>query len=783
MMKMNYCMYQARKIFIFLRCIVEVLGPPIPSICLTPPTVQNGYVSSSMLYSAMYSCNIGYQLSGSATAICEIGDMGVFYSWISVPTCIAVPCGNPPTIPNGSSTFTGTTFEETATYSCENGYQSSGSSTVTCQASGSWGTAPTCQPVPCGNPPTIPNGSRTFTGTTFEETATYSCENGYQLSGSSTVTCQANGSWGTAPTCQPVLCGNPPTIPNGSRTFTGTTFEDTATYSCENGYQSSGSSTVTCQASGSWGTAPTCQPVPCGNPPTIPNGSRTFTGTTFEETATYSCENGYQSSGSSTVTCQASGSWGTAPTCQPVPCGNPPTIPNGSRTFTGTTFGDTATYSCENGYQLSGSSTVTCQASGSWSTASTCSLRVPCGDPPTIPNGFKTFTGTTFGETATYTCNTGYQLLGSSTVTCQASGSWSTAPTCSPVPCGNPPTIPNGSRTFTGATFEETATYSCENGYQSSGSSTVTCQASGSWGTAPTCQPVPCGNPPTIPNGSRTFTGTTFEETATYSCENGYQLSGSSTVTCQASGSWDTAPTCSPVPCGSPPTILNGSRTFNDTIIGETATYICDDGYQLSGSAIVMCQASGSWSTRPSCNAPQPGSCDNPPTISNGSRTFVGTVWEESAFYSCNTGYQLSGPSTVTCQASGNWSTVPTCKAIYSQQPPLSAMDNTAVTVGSVIAASIIIFVMFVFLAVVIATKKHRNQIPIAQNSFKETSIRNLNSEETNMSNFSSIPLNKGPEATADPEYDEVGPPVVKNGSKQYSFDVGPCPAYGGGIL
>ncbi|XP_064387710.1 sushi, von Willebrand factor type A, EGF and pentraxin domain-containing protein 1-like isoform X5 [Halichondria panicea] len=726
MMKMNYCMYQARKIFIFLRCIVEVLGPPIPSICLTPPTVQNGYVSSSMLYSAMYSCNIGYQLSGSATAICEIGDMGVFYSWISVPTCIAVPCGNPPTIPNGSSTFTGTTFEETATYSCENGYQSSGSSTVTCQASGSWGTAPTCQPVPCGNPPTIPNGSRTFTGTTFEETATYSCENGYQLSGSSTVTCQANGSWGTAPTCQPVLCGNPPTIPNGSRTFTGTTFEDTATYSCENGYQSSGSSTVTCQASGSWGTAPTCQPVPCGNPPTIPNGSRTFTGTTFEETATYSCENGYQSSGSSTVTCQASGSWGTAPTCQPVPCGNPPTIPNGSRTFTGTTFGDTATYSCENGYQLSGSSTVTCQASGSWSTASTCSLRVPCGDPPTIPNGFKTFTGTTFGETATYTCNTGYQLLGSSTVTCQASGSWSTAPTCSP---------------------------------------------------------VPCGNPPTIPNGSRTFTGTTFEETATYSCENGYQLSGSSTVTCQASGSWDTAPTCSPVPCGSPPTILNGSRTFNDTIIGETATYICDDGYQLSGSAIVMCQASGSWSTRPSCNAPQPGSCDNPPTISNGSRTFVGTVWEESAFYSCNTGYQLSGPSTVTCQASGNWSTVPTCKAIYSQQPPLSAMDNTAVTVGSVIAASIIIFVMFVFLAVVIATKKHRNQIPIAQNSFKETSIRNLNSEETNMSNFSSIPLNKGPEATADPEYDEVGPPVVKNGSKQYSFDVGPCPAYGGGIL
>ncbi len=52
-----------------------------------------------------------------------------------------------------------------------------------------------------------------------------------------------------------------------------------------------------------------------------------------------------------------------------------------------------------------------------------------------------------------------------------------------------------------------------------------------------------------------------------------------------------------------------------------------------------------------------------------------------------------------------------------------------------------------------------------------------MNSEETNISNF---PLNKVPEATADLEYDDVGLPMVKSGSKQYSFDVGPCPVYGG---
>ena len=59
------------------------------------------------------------------------------------------------------------------------------------------------------------------------------------------------------------------------------------------------------------------------------------------------------------------------------------------------------------------------------------------------------------------------------------------------------------------------------------------------------------------------------------------------------------------VTCDDPPTIPNGSRTFTDKTIGETATYICDDGYQRSGSAAVMCQASGSWSTRPSCNGEQ----------------------------------------------------------------------------------------------------------------------------------------------------------------------------------
>ena len=61
--------------------------------------------------------------------------------------------------------------------------------------------------VECGNLTAPANGSVTHTvGTTFNQTATYSCNTGYNLVGDSTRTCQATGEWsGSAPTCQGVL--------------------------------------------------------------------------------------------------------------------------------------------------------------------------------------------------------------------------------------------------------------------------------------------------------------------------------------------------------------------------------------------------------------------------------------------------------------------------------------------------------------------------------------------------------------------------------------------------
>ena len=44
------------------------------------------------------------------------------------------------------------------------------------------------------------------TGTTLQQTATYSCSTGYNLVGDSIRTCQATGEWsGSEPTCQGML--------------------------------------------------------------------------------------------------------------------------------------------------------------------------------------------------------------------------------------------------------------------------------------------------------------------------------------------------------------------------------------------------------------------------------------------------------------------------------------------------------------------------------------------------------------------------------------------------
>ena len=59
-------------------------------------------------------------------------------------------------------------------------------------------------------------------------------------------------------------------------------------------------------------------------------------------------------------------------------------------------------------------------------------IDVDCGTLTDPADGQVSHTaGTTFGQTATYSCDTGYNLVGDNNRTCQATGRWSgITPTC-----------------------------------------------------------------------------------------------------------------------------------------------------------------------------------------------------------------------------------------------------------------------------------------------------------------------------------------------------------------
>ncbi|XP_064385046.1 sushi, von Willebrand factor type A, EGF and pentraxin domain-containing protein 1-like isoform X2 [Halichondria panicea] len=636
--------------------------------CPTLPPPLNGRVSASG-GTATYTCSTGYTLSGSSTRTCQTNG-----AWSgTTPTCVQCPLLFQPS--GGTVTISSRAPGGIAIYRCNTGNNLIGSSTRSCQTDGTWsGNAPTCQAPQCPTLSPPLNGRVSASG----GTATYTCSTGYTLSGSSTRTCQTNGAWsGTTPTCGGVQCPELSHPSGGTVTITSRAPRGIAFYRCNTGNNLVGSVTRSCQTDGTWnGNAPTCQ-ARAPQCPTLPpplNGRVSAS----RGTATYTCSTGYTLSGSSTRTCQTNGAWsGTAPTCGGVQCPELSHPSGGTVTITSRAPRGIAFYRCNTGNNLVGSVTRSCQTDGTWNgNAPTCQARAPqC---PTLPpplNGRVSASG----GIATYTCSTGYTLSGSSTRTCQTNGAWSgTAPTCGGVQCPELSHPSGGTVTITSRAPRGIAFYRCNTGNNLVGSVTRSCQTDGTWnGNAPTCQ-ARAPQCPTLPpplNGRVSASG----GTATYTCSTGYTLSGSSTRTCQTNGAWSgTAPTCGGLQCPELSHPSGGTVTIFSRALGGIAFYRCNTGNNLVGFSFLTCQTDGTWNgNAPTCQAPQ---CSTLPPPLNGRVSASGGT----ATYTCSTGYTLSGSSTRTCQTNEAWSgTAPTCQRAQILCPVLPNPTNGDVSIST----------------------------------------------------------------------------------------------------
>ncbi|XP_065178736.1 uncharacterized protein LOC135809334 [Sycon ciliatum] len=283
-------------------------------------------------------------------------------------------------------------------------------------------------------------------------------------------------------------------------------------------------------------------------------------------------------------------------------------------------------------------------------------------------------------------CNQGYQMSGASVSRCMRTGEFDALPACSPIVCSDPGVPTNGARV--GPTPELTVgaslTHRCNAGHVLSGAASTSCQADSSWSEPlPSCEPLQCGNPGIPANGDTSASSGVAGTVATYSCDFGYSLVGSASRTCMASGQWSNSlPSCELVSCGDPGSPQFGLKRGSIYTFGSDVSFSCNPGYILAGSRSRHCQADATWSgDRAVCELRVCPPVSNPAngavSLSNEDRV-VGTT----ASFTCNTAsHELIGAAQIECQASGIWSQPPPeCNVIECCEP--SAPENGRI-VGS----------------------------------------------------------------------------------------------------
>ncbi|XP_036410760.1 L-selectin-like [Megalops cyprinoides] len=288
-------------------------------------------------------------------------------------------------------------------------------------------------------------------------------------------------------------------------------------------------------------------------------------------------------------------------------------------------YGSECKFSCEDGYQLVGSRSIECTASREWSAAppSCEAVRCPSVQPP--QNGNVTCADSSgdllYGSNCSFSCDPGFILHGSEVTSCGKSGDWIGGwPVCQAVPCPSVQPPQNGSITCADSSgdllYGSNCSFSCDPGFILHGSEVMTCGKSGDWiGERPVCQAVRC-RPLQVPEGgsvscSRSSEDLLYGSSCSFSCADGHQLQGASSVICMASAQWSAeTPICKAVHCPSVQPPQNGSVTCADSsgdlLYRSNCSFSCDPGFILHGSEVTTCGKSGDWiGERPLCQAKQ----------------------------------------------------------------------------------------------------------------------------------------------------------------------------------
>ncbi|XP_060599172.1 P-selectin-like [Ruditapes philippinarum] len=566
---------------------------------------------------------------------------------------------NPKTIVSANST---------ANFSCYSGYKLTGESMLTCLPNGTWNlNPPTCIVKNCTSLTLEKGIVNSKMKVSTNSTANFSCFSGYSLKGESVLTCLPNETWNLNPptcivnNCKALSLGNgvvnPKTIVSAN---------SSANFSCYSGYSLTGESMLTCLPNGTWNVnPPTCIVNNC-KALTMENGIvNPKTIVSANSTANFSCYSGYKLTGESMLTCLPNGTWNlNPPTCIVNNCTSLTLVNGEVNPKTIVSANSTATFSCYSGYSLTGESMLTCLPNGTWNVnPPTCIVR-NCTSLTLVNGEVNPKTIVSANSSANFSCYSGYSLTGESMLTCLPNGTWNLKPPRCIVRNCTSLTLENGIvKPKTLISANSTANFSCYSGYRLTGESILTCLPNGTWNlNPPTCIVNKCKSL-LLRNGEvNPKTKVSANSTANFSCYSGYKLIGEPILTCLPNGTWNLKPpTCVVKNCTSL-TLVNG-EVNPKTIVSanSSANFSCYSGYSLTGESMLTCLPNGTWNVNPpTCIV---NNCTSL-TLKNGivnPKTIVSA--NSTANFSCNSGYELTGESILTCLPNGTWNfRSPRCK-------------------------------------------------------------------------------------------------------------------------
>ena len=702
------------------QCIpVQATTPQL--LCRGMPQVSNGYcrgINANFGQGEQITCycDPDYSVANSGgMTTCSNGN------WINVPTCRRNPTCQIPNIQSGScqsssasrvawwllSRQGGSTVEigQEITCTCDSGmiFQSRDTNMLTsvCTENGWAIQVPGCgqRPSQCSSSPYVPNG-RCSGQPPFRlnDQVTCQCDVGFFPRNSFKSSCTGAETWSSTPLCElpttqaPKYCSLL-TISNGRCVNGNPDFAsgESVQCQCDSGYSLDNNQRALCM-DGKWQNVPNCvRDAPKCQIPSIANGnceiagSRSFWGraATLEaevgQMLLCQCQSGYFIDSNAQPVCQQNGRWSANPGCTRVvtttsepTCTNIPQISNGYCPSTGFDFRNNQQIECfcNAGYSLNNNGWAKCN-NGRWINVPTCNedrktttQAVARCQIPSIANGNCEIAGSRsfWGRAATLEaevgqmllcqCQSGYFIDSNAQPVCQQNGRWSANPGCTRVvtttsepTCTNIPQISNGYCPSTGFDFRNNQQIECfcNAGYSLNNNGWAKCN-NGRWINVPTCNedrktttPVirTCPRPPQpegtgCDNCARAFAFVTGDQVR-YECRAGYTIVGNSIITCQSDGTWSNPPQC--IPNGSGANALAGVNTcpepnvqnaqsraasfqlfrlmqqnmafvragsFNYQV-GDSLVITCDNGYILIGPSTVTCQQGGTWSSTPSC--------------------------------------------------------------------------------------------------------------------------------------------------------------------------------------